>query len=144
EDPLVQAVGQQQARLGHSEIRRGLACHLVVLGIERELLRRQRAQRLEDARRRAAGVLVQVQAQAARPRPWTLVFLHHAIRVSIDAACAVSPSARASVLTTGAMRRSPAAVTRWTVTIRTKSLAWSPPRYLAAPPVGSTWFAPMA
>jgi len=56
----------------------------------------------------------------------------------IEAAWAESPSASASAMPAGAIRRSPAAEIRWTVAILTKSAALNPPLAAAAPLVGST------
>src|SRR5262249_33158991 len=105
--------------------------------VEADLIRPQLRERLDDARRAAAGVLVLVQAQAVVEFGRFLVVAHRK-RTSIDAACASSPSARASGGMVGARRGSPGRATSWTAMTRTKSAAPSPPRTRAAPAVGRT------
>ena len=122
QDPFVEAVGEQQRRLGHAEVLRGLAIHGVVVRIERDVVAAERAKRLEHLRRAPGGVLVQVQPQRAGGGDWVLICLAHTPLTIIDCACAVSPSASARVRTVGPSVFSPAAVTRWTETTRARSL----------------------
>ena len=126
QDALVQAVGEQQRRLGHAEVLRRLAIHGVVVRIERDVVAAERAQRLDHLRRAPGGVLVQVQPQGARGGDWVLIRLAHTPLTIMDCACAVSPSASARARTVGPSALSPAAVTRWTETTRTKSAACKP------------------
>src|SRR5207253_8220032 len=107
--------------------------------IEANLIGAQPRQRLEHARRAAAGVFVLMQPQAV-VQLWRLLIVAHVNRTSIDSACPSSPSARASGRIVGASRARPARVTRCTDITRTKSAAERPPRNRAAPEVGSTWF----
>src|SRR5208282_1232921 len=65
-------------------------------------------------------------------------------RTSTERACANSPSARANSVTTGARRRTPARDTSCTLMHFTKSVTERPPRVRATPPVGRTWFVPLA
>ncbi len=138
EDAFIESVGQQQPARVDAQVRRRLAHDVVVFGVERHLLAPERVDRLEHAGRAAGGVLVEVKPQPARRGERSLVGAHLRVLTSIEAAWPVKPSARASAVTVGATRRSPAAVRRWTDTTRTKSAALRPPRNRAAAPVGRT------
>ncbi len=133
------------------------ATTVVVVGIDCDVLTRESLQRGDHSWRTAGGVLVEVQSQRVSGCDGAFVLVAHPSdlfrvrrgapirrsRIVIDAACAVRPSARASATPAGAIRRSPAAVSRWTVDTRTKSAALSPPRPAAAPLVGRTWLDPV-
>ncbi len=138
QDAFVESVDEQQAFLGNSQVRRGLAVDDVVVGIARDIGGAERGQRLEHLRRAARGVFVEVQSQSVAGRRGAVVAFAHGTLTRMDASCETRPSARASVRTVGARRPRPARVTRWTDTTRTKSAVLSPPRNRAAPPVGST------
>src|SRR2546430_10820093 len=66
----------------------------------------------------------------------------HLRRTSIDSACAVNPSARASGTMVGRSLARPALVTHCTAITRMKPAALSPPRNRAAPKDVSTASAP--
>ena len=119
EDALVEAVGQQQPVVVHAEVGRRLPHDLVVLRVEGDVLAVQVLDGLEHPRRTAGGVLVEVQPQAARRRHRPFVAAHRLVLISIDAAWASSPSARASAVTVGATRRRPRSDSRCTETTRT-------------------------
>ncbi len=138
QDAFVEPVDEQQAFLGHTQVRRGLAVDDVVVGIARDIGGAERGQRLEHLRRAARGVFVEVQSQPVTRRRGAAIAFAHGTLTRMDASCETRPSARASVRTVGARRLRPARVTRWTDTTRTKSAVLRPPRNRAAPPVGST------
>src|SRR3954447_20348528 len=70
--------------------------------------------------------------------------VHFVHRISTERACASRPSTRASVVIVGASSARAEGERSCTAISFTKSADDSPPRSLAAPPVGSTWLGPAA
>ena len=67
DQPLVEAIGDDQLVLRHAQVARRVAIDVVVVRIEREVSRREARDCLEHLRRAAGGVLVQVETQSRRP-----------------------------------------------------------------------------
>ena len=84
---------------------------LAVLRIDRHVALADLTEGLQDPRRTATGVLIQVQPQTVAGIGISL-YHHHFTLILIDAACAFSPSAAARVVTVSPSRRRPACVTR--------------------------------
>ena len=74
----------------HAEIRRGLAVDRVVVGVERDVGRRELRERLEHLRRAAGRVLVQVEPAARRPSARAGDTCCSRLRTRIDCSCASS------------------------------------------------------
>src|SRR5439155_20923526 len=137
-EAFVEAFRDRDAVGPHAQVARDDVGSRGVRRLEADSIGAQLRERLDDARRAAAGVLVLMQAQAVVQLRRFLVVTHYLSLNSTDSACACSPSARASGRIVSASRARPARVTRCTAITRTKSAAFRPPRKRAAPPVGNT------
>ena len=67
QQPLVESVGQHELRLAHAQILRALARQRRVVRIAGDVFGGDLPDRLDHGGRAAAGVLVEVQPQGARP-----------------------------------------------------------------------------